>query len=381
MSKYNVTIGMVGVRGVSADQIGGIEAVVTELSNALTASHIRCNVYVRESVLPRKTKNEYLRVIKILRLPTKHFDTITYSLFASIHAAYSCQVVHYHGVGPALLCWIPRLMGKKVIVTVHGADWRREKWNKMARLSLLSGAWIARFFAQEITAVSQPCADETSVLIGRHVKCIPNGLIVSRCEENAEYKVQFKLDRREYYLFLGRLVPEKRVDLLLNAFRNLKTRKKLVIAGDAPYGSMHQEELKSLASRDPRVLMVGSVSGGCKAGLLNNAYCLILPSMIEGHAMVILEAVDASVPVLCSDIPENLFAICADGEKHGTDVGGLVFRAGDQDALVSAMELAEAQPKLLTTMSQIAKKCVTEKFNWEEIMQQYKDLYISSISV
>lgn len=375
MTKSGQTIGMIGARGISTDQIGGIEAVVTELTKALATSCFRFNVYIRKSVAPYRETNKYIRLIKIARLPTKHLDTFSYSIFASIHASFSCQVVHYHGVGPAMMCWLPRIAGKRVIVTIHGADWRRDKWNSFAKLSLLFCAWIVRFFAHDITAVSQPCADETSKVIGRRVICIPNGLLESQLQENEEYCRNFDIKKNGYYLFLGRLVPEKRVDLLLNAFRNLKTDKNLVVAGSAPYGSIYQKKLKYLAAMDSRVLMVGFVSGALKEGLLSNAYCLILPSMIEGHAMVILEAVNKSVPVLCSSIPENLFAICASGDQIDAVSTGLIFQAGNQDALQKSMEIAEAQPNMLKMFSVNAKKLACIKFNWQEIIRQYKALY------
>lgn len=369
------TIGMIGARGIGTRHIGGIEAVVSALSKEIAELNHNVRVYVRSVSSEDYLQHENIKLVKIPTVFTKHLETIVYTLFSSIHAALSCDVVHFHGVGPSLMCWIPRLLGKRVIVSVHGADWRRDKWGTFPSLVLLCGVKVAKYFAHSITAVSAPCADEVSKTIQRRVVVIPNGISKASYQSRTSTHKQFGLSDQGYYLFLGRLVKEKRVDLLIKAYRAVNTSRKLVIAGDAPYGSAYQIELQMLAKGDNRIFFIGSVYGQIKLDILASAYCLVLPSAIEGHAIVLLEAIDAAVPILCSDIPENKFALGLMGTSSDFSPTGITFECDNEEALRDALLFAEHNTDKLVDFTTSASRQLVSSFRWPAIASKYATLY------
>lgn len=80
---------------------------------------------------------------------------MTSSFFAALRAAWGkYDVVHIHAEGPAAMCWLPKLHGKKVIVTVHGLDWARAKWGGLATKYIKFGEKQAVRHADEIIVSS-----------------------------------------------------------------------------------------------------------------------------------------------------------------------------------------------------------------------------------
>lgn len=369
------TVGMIGARGVDSNHIGGIEAVVGRLSMEMASRDIKVQVYVRSYCDDQQISSDNYNIVAVPTLFTKHLETFVYSLLSSLHAARSCDVVHFHGVGPSLMCWIPRLFCKKVVVTVHGADWRRDKWGLFPRFMLLCGLKLAKYFSHCITAVSSPCADEVSKMISREVIVIPNGISKPAAAIDSRPPAHLDLLTGGYYLFLGRLVNEKRVGLLIKAFREIPTDKKLVIAGDAPYGSRYRHELERMAEDDARIALIGAITGRDKFDLLAHAYCMVLPSAIEGHAVVLLEAIDASVPIVCSNIPENEFALGLLDPSEDFEQTGVTFESDNKESLKDALLFAEYNSDLLKKFARNANRQLAGRFSWSTIVSRYISLY------
>ena len=192
-------------------------------------------------------------------------------------------MVHIHAEGPAFFCWIPKLFGKRVICTIHGLDWAREKWKfGVGSKFIRQGEKNAVKYADEIIVLSKDVQKYFMDTYGRETHFIPNG--VNR-PENRKAKLitdNFGLEKDSYILFLGRLVPEKGIRYLVEAFKNVKTDKKLVIAGGSSDTDSFMEELKELAKGDDRILFTGFVQGAMLDELYSNAYIYTLPSDLEG---------------------------------------------------------------------------------------------------
>ena len=214
-------------------------------------------------------------------------------------------MVHIHAEGPAFFCWIPKLFGKRVICTIHGLDWAREKWKfGVGSKFIRQGEKNAVKYADEIIVLSKDVQKYFMDTYGRETHFIPNG--VNR-PENRKAKLitdNFGLEKDSYILFLGRLVPEKGIRYLVEAFKNVKTDKKLVIAGGSSDTDSFMEELKELAKGDDRILFTGFVQGAMLDELYSNAYIYTLPSDLEGMPLSLLEAMSYGNCCLVSDIPE-----------------------------------------------------------------------------
>ena len=171
-------------------------------------------------------------------------------------------MVHIHAEGPAFFCWIPKLFGKRVICTIHGLDWDREKWRgSVASKFIRGGEKNAVKYADEIIVLSKDVQKYFLETYGRETHFIPNGVNRPEVREAKLITDHFGLEKDSYILFLGRLVPEKGIRYLVEAFKNVKTDKKLVIAGGSSDTDSFMEELKELAKGDDRILFTGFVQG------------------------------------------------------------------------------------------------------------------------
>ncbi len=168
-------------------------------------------------------------------------------------------------------------------------------------------------------------------------------------------------------MFLGRLVPEKGIRYLVEAFKNVKTDKKLVIAGGSSDTDSFMEELKELAKGDDRILFTGFVQGAMLDELYSNAYIYTLPSDLEGMPLSLLEAMSYGNCCLVSDIPE-----CAEVVEDKA----LIFKKSDVEGL-ARKKLQEAcdHPEMLMKMKNQAADLICEKYNWDEVVRETMKLY------
>ena len=247
--------------------------------------------------------------VNIRTVPTiekKGLAAVSSSFFASLASAFGpYDVVHIHAEGPAFFCWIPKLFRKRVVVTVHGLDWSREKWKSgFGSRFIRQGERNAVKYADEIIVLSEGVQDYFRKTYGRDTRFIPNGVTRPRIREAEEITRRFDLVKDSYMLFLGRLVPEKGIRYLIEAFKSVKTDKKLVIAGGSSDTDDFVKELKQLAAGDSRILFTGFVQGKILDELYSNAYLYCLPSDLEGMPLSLLEAMSYGNCCLVSDIPE-----------------------------------------------------------------------------
>lgn len=166
--------------------------------------------------------------------------------------------------------------------------------------------------------------------------------------------------------FLGRLVPEKRPELLIDAFKNIETDKRLVIAGGGSDTSEYERHLHERAEGDPRVLFTGFVTGEPLAELYSNAYCYVLPSDVEGMPMSLLEAMAYGRACVTSDIPE-----CSD-VLAGT---GTTFSCGDVSALREVLTTLLANAVHVIELGVAAKARVESEYGWDSVVKQTLGVY------
>ncbi len=171
-------------------------------------------------------------------------------------------MVHIHAEGPAFFAWLPKMFGKRVVVTVHGIDWQREKWQSgLGSKFIHQGEKNAAKYADEVIVLSKGVQDYFKETYGRETHFIPNGVNRPEVRKAKLIRDNFGLEKDSYILFLGRLVPEKGIRYLVEAFKNVKTDKKLVIAGGSSDTDSFMKELKDLAKGDDRILFTGFVQG------------------------------------------------------------------------------------------------------------------------
>lgn len=200
---------------------------------------------------------------------------------------------------------LPTRPSQAVVVVKRGLDWDREKWRgSVASKFIRGGEKNAVKYADEIIVLSKNVQKYFLGTYGRETHFIPNGVNRPEVREAKLITDHFGLEKDSYILFLGRLVPEKGIRYLVEAFKNVKTDKKLVIAGGSSDTDSFMEELKELAKGDDRILFTGFVQGAMLDELYSNAYIYTLPSDLEGMPLSLLEAMSYGNCCLVSDIPE-----------------------------------------------------------------------------
>ena len=348
---------------------GGVEIVVEELSTRMVQRGHQATCYNRSGT--NSTGQRQYRGVRLRRVPTlgiRGLAAVTSSFFASVACGISdADIVHIHAEGPGAMCCIPRLFGKRVIVTVHGLDWQREKWKRSA------GRWYIRWgermvvrYAHEIIVLNRDQQRYFRETYGRETVYIPNGVSVPVRQAGAEITARYGLQPREYILYLGRLVPEKGIRCLLEAWKEADIPKKLVIAGGPSDTPGYVRELKKLAGGDPRILFTGFVQDRVLEELYSNAWIYVLPSELEGMPLSLLEAMAYGTCCVVSDIPACTEVV---GEF------GLSFPRGDRQELARLLKRLCCDKDSVDRLGSLARAHVWGTYSWEKTVEQTLALY------
>jgi glycosyltransferase involved in cell wall biosynthesis len=308
--------------------------------------------------------------VRIADVPTvdkKGLAAVSASFFAALRVCFSrARVVHIHAEGPAFMCWLPRLFGKRVIVTVHGLDWQREKWQGgFGSKFIHAGEKMAVRFAHRIIVLSKNMQDYFRDTYDRATDFIPNGVCPPEILPPQLIAAELDLQKDGYILFLGRLVPEKGIHYLIEAFRQVQTDKKLVIAGGSSDTDSYVQRLHALAAEDPRITFCGFVQGQKLQELYSNAYLYTLPSDVEGMPLSLLEAMSYGNCCVVSDIAE-----CTEVVE---DKAYIVRRGSAEDLLQCLQMLCNDREAVEAMKASSAFVC--DKYNWDEVTEKTLELY------
>jgi len=364
-------IAMIGQRGIPATW-GGVERHVEELATRLVHEGHEVTVYTRPNYTDSSLR-EYkgVRLVALPTLGTKHFDAIVHCLLSTLHAwAGDYDLVHYHAIGPTLVAPLARLRGYRVVATVHGQDWQRGKWGKFASMVLRAGEWNALHVTHATISVSETLADRyrKGVKSPERIHFIPNGVSLPEGQDTRILD-DLGIDGEPYILFASRIVPEKGVHYLIDAWKRLGKPLKLVIAGDTSYSDDYVARVKK-AEADG-VIFPGYVYGERLAALFGRASLFVLPSDLEGYPIVLLEALALGAPVLASDIPQNVEAI---GEH------GRFFAASDVDSLTTELERAITDLADLKEAAEAYRGEALDKFDWDHVTERTLGVYETVVS-
>lgn len=366
-------IAMIGHKRIPSRE-GGIEIVVEELSKRLIKSGCKVTAYNRAGghvsggQFKTAKKIKEFKGIKIVTVPTpknSRLNAIVYSTIASLKAAFSdCSIVHFHAEGPAAVCFIPKLTGKKIIVTIHGLDWKRSKWGGFATKFLLFGEKNAVKYADEIIVLSKAVQDYFIDKYGRETVFIPNGISAPKPLKANIITKKFGLTENNFLLYLGRIVPEKGIHYLIEAYKKSGIEIPLVIAG----GSSHTEEyfnsLKAKAGEN--IIFTDFVDGELLSELYSNAYIYILPSDLEGMPLSLLEAMSFGCCCLTSDIAECT-EVC--------ESNAFYFEKGNINDLTEKLNYLMKNPDTVMKFKAASSDFILKKYNWNEITEKTLKLY------
>lgn len=358
-------IAMIGIKAIPA-RFGGFETAVDEISRGLVKLGNDVVVYNRAGMSNNQGRfYEGVELVTVPTLQSKNFSTICHAFLSTLRVAFErVDVVHYFTTGATLFALLPRLMGKKVVCSVDGTDWQRAKWGRFARWYLQLSERFAVLFCHGLIADSRDVMNYYQRRYGASSFCIAYGMREDR-SGGRDVLERFGLQKREYVLFVGRLVPENNVHRLIQAFEETVTEKKLVIVGDDPWEKDYVRSLKS--THDPRIVFTGGVYGEGYAQLQQNAYVFVLPDEVGGTHPALVEAMGFGNCVLVNDTPSNLeviadsgFSYC--GAKHALD-------------LRCQLQMLIDQPALVEEYRQRAERRARKHYRWYDVVRRHALFY------
>jgi glycosyltransferase involved in cell wall biosynthesis len=363
-------IALIGQKGIPAKG-GGVERYVEDISTRLVNfEDNKVIVYTRKYYTPESLKD--YKGVDLISLPsfkTKNLDTITHSFLATIDAIRrKVDIIHYQSIGPALICWLPKLFGRKIkiISTLQSKDYEHQKWSGFAKFMLKLGEKTMCFFSDEVIVITNQMKSyvEETYKIKTHL--ITNGANIFKPTEDFNYLKEWNLEKDNYIVAISRIVKHKGLGYLIEAYKNLKTEKKLVIVGEGSFTDHYVQELKEQAKDNENIIFTGNQTGEVLAQLYEGAYLFVQPSESEGLSLALLEAMSRGKAVLVSNIPENLEAISQTG---------FIFENKNVLDLVEKIKYLLENEFLLKGKGELAQKRIKEFYNWDKVTERINELY------
>jgi glycosyltransferase involved in cell wall biosynthesis len=358
-----------GVRGIPA-RYGGFETSTEETARRLQQLGHEVTVYCRSR--PGSANPPTYGGIKLVYLkaaPVNSLETITHSIAVGLHIAFrgrNVDVVHMYNAASALGGLIVRLAGKPLIMTLDGVEWEREKWGKIARMIWRMSTWLAVRVANLAVCDSQTVRIFFESEYGTKLRYIPYGAKLITRSSNEHESLGLRTGR--YFIFVGRLVPEKEVSLLLDAYSRLDTEMPLVIVGDNENDPEYVSMLRRKAGANVKFL--GYRYGGEYESLLSHARAYITASKLEGTSPSLLAAMGARVCCLVRSIPEN--------QETGGE--GVLYFDGTIDGLAEKWRSIAGDDELLREYATKGYERVTSHYDWGAVTRQYIDAYDEVLS-
>lgn len=360
--KYKIVV--TGTRGIP-NIMGGVETHCENLYPYIVQAGydvtvVRRSCYLQAQQKTREYKGIHLKDIYAPR--KKSLEAIIHTILAVLYAKKTnADILHIHAIGPSLLVPFAKMLGLKVVVTHHGADYDRKKWNKAAKYMLRKGEKYAAKYADKLIVISSKIKKDIAEKYGRtDTELIYNGVPEAIRRTTTEYITSKGLVPYKYILAVGRFVEEKGFDYLIDAYSELHPEGyKLVIAGDSDHPTEYSIQLKEKA-KEKGIVLTGFVKGKPLEELMTHARLFVLPSYHEGLPISLLEAMSYGKDVLVSDIEANRLP-----ELEETDI----FKTGSTSSLKQSIE------KKLQGGQNKNREYAMYKYNWQNIATQTTDVY------
>jgi len=368
-------IAFIGQKGIPA-KFGGVERYVEGVSQNLTKLGHEVFVYTRAHYTDRNKKSWHgVNLINLPAIYTKHLDAISHVFLATIHALWQdYDIIHYQGVGPSLLSFIPRIFKPKseVIVTFHSLDRNHAKWSKLAKMILTIGEWTACKFPHRTITVSKGLQQYCLARYKTPTTYISNGVYVNDIAKDKRLLNKYSLKNGKYYIVVARFIKHKRIEDVINAFKGIvNTDMKLVIVGDGSFTENYASRLKKFS--DDRIIFTGWLSGEILFNLISQSGAFISGSEDEGMPITVLEAMSLGVPVILSNIIGHRDAV---ENCYWYD-----FPVGDINALQKKMKYVSRYSTKVMQEAKANQKIIRHNFDWELITKSINDLYAQDFHV
>lgn len=363
MNKHKgIRVAIIGSRGYPY-VYSGYETFVKELSERLVQKGIHVKVYCHRNLFVDRPKNvNGIELVYVPTIETKSLSQLIHSFLSMLHACISETDVIL-AVNAANGPWglIARIFGKPTCINVDGMEWLRPKWKGLGSKYFHFSAWLATKWYDRIITDAEEMrkvyleefkTDSTVIAYGANI----------RYPQNPSLLNQFGLQPQEYYLIVGRLIPDNNADLLVAGFLASNSTKKLVIVGDVPYKDDYAQSLKSKAS--PNLIFLGYITNSeILAELYHHCFAYLHGHEFGGTNPTMLKAMAYGCAILALDTRFNQ-EMLSGGEF------GLFFQK-NTDSIAQLMQRVEHQEALIIALRNKAREGLTLKYDWDHITDAY----------
>ena len=297
-------IAVIGIRGFPGVQ-GGVEMHCQNIYPRLNNVQIR--VYRRKPYLTQESLDAAFENVSFVDLPStriKGFEALFQTFLCVVHLMFHrVDVVHVHNMGPGLFAPVLRLLGMRVVMTYHSANYEHSKWGRVAKILLKWSEWVSMRCCHRVIFVNKFQMEKFSERFGDKCTYIPNGVNTPEITESTGFLSKRGISPGHYVLGVGRITQEKGFDVLVKAANQCSEVEQVVIAGgvDHSSGAEYLKQLKNL-DLNGKVVFTGVVGRDELAELYSHARLFVLSSVNEGFPIVMLEAMSYGLPVMVSDI-------------------------------------------------------------------------------
>jgi glycosyltransferase involved in cell wall biosynthesis len=365
-----MNIAIVGTRGIP-NRYGGFERFAEQISSRLTDRGHRVTVYCRRAFTrPDDVYDRRVRRVIVPSLHQKHLDTWVSTKLAALHVAFSDNdLVLLCNVANSPFAYIPRLFGKPVVLNVDGLDRKREKWRGLGAQVLHFCEWMSSFSSNQLVTDAKAIHDYYLGKYGSESVVIGYGSEAPESDSSSEGSTSdhgldgFDLEPGRYVLYISRLEPENNPDLVLRAWRNVRSDWPLVVVGDNPYKPRYLEQLKSLG--DERVRFLGAIYGDGYWALQKHAGVFVFACEIGGVHPALIEAMAAGNAVLYLDTPEN-------AETAGD--AAMPYKKSEADLAAKLQSLLD-DPSARQQLAQRARQRADALYRWDAVAEKYEALF------
>jgi len=357
---------VVGLRGFP-NILGGIESHCENLYPLMVDNTLDIRVARRKPYVINSRKSlPGIEFVDIWSPRSSRLETICHTFIAVFHAFFwRADIVHIHAIGPGLLAPLARLLGMRVVITHHGADYERQKWGRVAKILLRAGEYYGCRCANECIAISRHIQTHIAEKVRTRSELIPNGAKSANILPASNYLAGLGLEPKGYLLCVARFVPEKGLHDLIAAHKQSGGSLPLVIAGDADHDSQYCRSIKAESEASDNIILTGFISGNELAEVFSNAKVFVLPSYHEGLPIALLEAMSFGLDPLISDIPAHTEVALA---------SNCYFPVGNIERLAGELERKSTQAEPDMSATTLMRRIKTD-FSWEVAAQKTKDVY------
>lgn len=366
-------IAIIGIRGIPF-VYSGFEAFSEQFAYKMTKKNHQLTVYCRSNYFKNRITN--YKGISLVYLPTiksKSWETLIHSFLSTIHACFShYDIVYYLGVASTVFSLIPRFFGIKTVVNIDGLDWKREKWSFFGKIFLLLSEWLSLFFPSKTITDSFFIKNYYKNKYHKEIDCIPYGYFQTKSKKNQLLK-NFKLKKQEYFIWVGRIVPDNHLEEAVNAFIKLKTKLKLLVVGDNLYQSAYQNKINKISNQRAglRIIFTGFLNHDDCVYLMKNSFAYIETKRSGGTHPSLIDAMASGCLIISNNHPANQSIIRQAGFYYDRN------HHAAKNLFLLLKKIISTNKTSLSKKRSIVKKIAKKNYQWNKIIKQYEDMFYS----